>query len=103
MPESSDEETREDRAALDAIRGLNKRHQFVEQKFAITVSPAAAEFWYSRWRVFADARFSRVVDANDDHWLGVAAHDGRVSGIADVPIHARNVRSPAIKKILSVV
>jgi len=63
---------------------LNKRHQFVEQEFSVTIGATTAKFRNFGRRIFANASFSDVVNANDDHRLGAAAGDGRIRRVADV-------------------
>ena len=51
---------------------MDERHDFFEQKFCVAIGAAAAEFWGFGGRVFGDAGFAGVVDADDDQRLDFA-------------------------------
>src|SRR5262249_32223639 len=87
---------------LHAIYGLNKWHQLLQHEFTVAVRTASAEFGHFGRSVFVDAGSSRVVDADDDHRFGAAAHNGCIGAITNVPIHSGHIGSASIKKILAV-
>src|SRR5882672_182674 len=89
-------------ATFDTICGLNEGHQFIEEKFSVTIGATAAESGHARRGVFANAGFTRVVDADDDHGFCPASENGRIRGIPNMPIHSGNIGRATVEKILAI-
>src|SRR5450755_3394648 len=86
-----------------AILGLNQGHQLLEEKFGVAIGATAPELGRFGGRVFVNAGFAGVVNADDDQWLDQPLMDGVVGGFFDVPVVAGNESRRSVEEILAVV
>jgi hypothetical protein len=84
-----------------AVLLIHEGHNFLQEEFGVAVGAAAAKLWDFCGRVFVDAGFAGVVDADDDERFDCAALDQVVGGALDVPV-LPSEGGGTIEKILAV-
>ncbi len=89
-------------AAAHAVVGGDEGQQVLREEVAVLVGVSAAHLPVAGRRVFGEAVFAGVGDADHDEWLDLAGFDHGVGRLGNLPGSSRDERGSGIEEVLSV-